>query len=137
VLYLVVLHLLFWSGARLASKQAPGSKASDHLQAGMTVVVGVLPLVFVLAALFTVVDFWTKVLVGGVVTPLIFGGLGGLTVWAYGDSLRTSRFLGLGAVLVGVLAGIVMPAVTSAVGGYAAIRYRNREEGHDREQPNL
>jgi len=114
VLYLVVPYLLFWSGARLASKQAPGETAVDHLNAGMTVIVGVLPVVFVLAAVFTVVDFGTKVAVGGIVAPLVFGGAGGLTAWAYGGSLRTSRLLGVGAILVGVLAALVLVPQASA-----------------------
>ncbi|MEF8812651.1 MAG: hypothetical protein V5A55_02390 [Halovenus sp.] len=114
-LYLVVPYLLFWSGARLASKQAPGETAGDHLKAGMTVTVGVLPLVFVLAAVFTVVGFGTKVLVGGVVAPLVFGGAGGLTVWAYDESLRTSRLLGVGAILVGVVTALVLVPQASPV----------------------
>ncbi len=107
-LYLVVPYLLFWSGARLASKQAPGETAGDHLKAGMTVVVGALPLVFVLAAVFTVAGFGVKVLVGGIVVPLVFGGAGGLTVWAYDESLRASRLLGAGAILVGLVAALVL-----------------------------
>lgn len=127
-LYLLAPLLCYIGGRYLAKKHAAPDAPVEHVQVGVGMVLGALPVTILLGAIFGVQALGPAVVLGGFIVPLIFGTLGGLTVYAFRElSWTVSKGYGWLAGLIGlVLAVILVPLPTAAFGGIIEIDLAQR-----------
>lgn len=85
ILYILAPYILFVSGRYLARHYSPSSAPVDLMVSSMSVVLGTLPIVFLVGLVFNVFAFLERLIFVGIFVPAIVGALGGLSIWLFDE----------------------------------------------------
>ena len=116
-LYVLAPLLCYLGGRHLAKKYADDTPL-DHARVALTLPLGALPIPLIVGLAFGVEALGGAIILGGIFVPLLFGALGGLTVFAFRDvSWGASKGYGWLAAVLGMLVAVVLIPLPSAFGG--------------------
>lgn len=109
IIYILAPYILFVSGRYLARHYSPSPAPVDRMVSGMTVVLGTLPIVFLVGLIFNVFAFLERLIFVGIIVPAILGALSGLSIWLFDEqSSLVSSLVGWLSIGASVAIGSVL-----------------------------
>lgn len=108
-LYVFAPLVCYLGGRSLAKKYASGDAVVEYVRGALALPVGAFPITLIVGLAFGVEALGGAVLLGGLFVPLLFGALGGLTVYAFRDfSWGVSKAYGWLAAVLGLVVAIAL-----------------------------
>lgn len=118
-LYVFAPLVCYLGGRYLAKKYASGDSPLEYVRGALALPVGAFPITLIVSLVFGVEALAGAVLLGGLFVPLLFGALGGLTVYAFRDfSWGASKLIGWVAVLLGIQVAVVLAPIPELPGAF-------------------
>jgi len=119
IVYILAPYVLFVSGRYLARHYSPSPAPVDRMVSGMTVVLGTLPIVFLVGLVFDVFALLERLIFVGIFVPGVVGALGGLSIWLFDEqSALVSSLVGWLSIGASVAVGaVLLPLPNLDLGG--------------------